>query len=386
VRLDHAVQLLSGARAAVAGLDGLVERADSPLRGRRETAAAARVAEREHRLADLDLAGVGHRDGLQVGRANELQQRHVVGGVVAEDLRGVGLAGGHERGGHAGRLVDDVVVGEHEAARGDHHAGALGGRAAVLELGGDVDDARVDLFRDRVGVEGARAGVGASGTACVGAAVGPVAVAEGRERVLVPVAEGVGLRPVPVERGDRGGGAAARVVERDGGARAGGGREHRDGHIGQRAAETGPGRRWRGAVPAPRILPVARLAVAAVPGLSVPGLPVSRLSVAGLPVARRWVSGRRVTALPVPGAVAEGDRVVVLVGLAAPGRAVTGRAAGVLVIRIRRRDPGTHVLRWLPAAVLVITTVVVVHLSRLHKNSVWVPARRRRTSVPAVTI
>ncbi len=56
IGLEHAVQALGRVGALIAGLDRLVERLDGALRGRRQAAPAAGVAEREHRLADLGLA------------------------------------------------------------------------------------------------------------------------------------------------------------------------------------------------------------------------------------------------------------------------------------------------------------------------------------------
>src|SRR5262249_9722257 len=75
----------------------------------------------------------------------------------------------------------------------------------------------------------------------------------------------------------------------------------------------------------------------------------------------------------------EGDRVVVA------GRVVgAGHAAGVrnavgscCAIGIGRGCPRADVLRWLPAALLLATVVLVLHLSRLHRSSV------RRMSSPA---
>ena len=85
---------------------------------------------------------------VQPGRALQLEHRDVVGLVVADDLRRVGLAvadvGDLDRRG----AVDHVVVGQHLTGRGQDHPGAGRLGALVAERGHDVDQARVDPGRD----------------------------------------------------------------------------------------------------------------------------------------------------------------------------------------------------------------------------------------------
>src|SRR5260370_123373 len=115
VGLQHAVQGLTRPGPAVAGLDGAVLRVDDALGGGREAAPALGVADRENRVAELDLAGVADADRLQAGGALQAQQGDVVARVVAHQVGLVRLAGGHQGHRDAGGLVDHVVVREHEA-------------------------------------------------------------------------------------------------------------------------------------------------------------------------------------------------------------------------------------------------------------------------------
>ncbi len=225
------------------------------------------------------------------------------------------------------------------------------------------------------------------------AAAGERAGAVAAERVLLAAAAawaGVG-------RG-LGGRRGCRVVQGDRGARADARGERGYGDVGEDAAEARVGRRRRrGTVAAPGAAgPAAPGAVAAlrrlpVTRLPVPGLPVTRLLIAWLPVSLvaavrsvpvrpvlgisgLGVSGLRRPRLPGCGVLrlpaevvgAERDRVTGIGRAAGAGRAVTGSPGGA---------PGTgggcpraDVLRWLPAALLLATAVVVSHLSRLHRE------------------
>jgi hypothetical protein len=87
---------------------------------------------------------------------------------------------------------------------------------------------------------------------------------------------------------------------------------------------------------------VSRLAV---PGLPVPGLPVPGLPVPGLPVALLAVAGLPGFGLSVAGLTR-------LLRVTIPG------------LRLAERDRVVR-LRWLRVSLLVLTVVVVVHVSRL---------------------
>jgi len=91
------------------------------------------------------------------------------------------LAGGHDPRGQAGAALDDVVVGQHQAGRGDDHAGGGGRAALVLQVAGDVDDAGLDRGPHRL-----------LGGAADVAAPGCLAAAAGREGAgLAAVADGL---------------------------------------------------------------------------------------------------------------------------------------------------------------------------------------------------
>ena len=117
-----------------------------------------------------------------------LEQGDVVGRVVAENAGRIAAARRHQRHRDAGRLVDDVVVGQHEAVRGvDDEAGALRRLLQVLQVGGHVDDARLDLLVDglvvqgyplvRRGVPGVPAAPGPDDMTCCVATVAPMPAA-----------------------------------------------------------------------------------------------------------------------------------------------------------------------------------------------------------------
>ncbi len=91
--------------------------------------------------ADRDVRGVADLDRLEPGRVWQLEQGHVVGPVVAEDLRLVTAARRYRRDRHAGGAIDDVVVGQHQPGGGvDDEARALRRFVQILQVGVDVDD------------------------------------------------------------------------------------------------------------------------------------------------------------------------------------------------------------------------------------------------------
>ena len=169
VHLDEAADGLDVDAALVAGGDRLVERADVAGGHGGGGVASERVAQRDDRLSDGDRRRVADADGVEGASAVDLDERDVLGEVVADHVRVVGAPGAGQLDLDAGLAVDDVVVGEHLARRGDHHAGARGA-AATAQGDVDVDDARSDLGRDSAGV-GRR---GRAGGATPGAVPGQV--------------------------------------------------------------------------------------------------------------------------------------------------------------------------------------------------------------------
>ena len=260
---------------------------------------------------------------------------------------------------------------------------------ASLYLRSEVTSTRPGstLVGQRGRVQRARAGVGAAGAGVAGAAGAGVAVARGQaaETVSGAVSGAAVARAalagaaVSGAGGDRGRGAGG-VVERDGGARAGAGRDHRDRQVGERPAEAGSGRR----VAARRTRPTGpgRNRAARSRGLRRsqrrrrnPGPPdrdpVGRRTRADRP-ATRWVAGaaRRVPlgSLAVDGAA---DRTLTsVVGGAAAERDRVAAALGVVFPGTGRGEPGAHVLRWLPAALLRHAVLFVVHLLAFTMTSV----------------
>src|SRR6266536_627159 len=108
---------------------------------------AEKVPDGHNRVAERHLGGVADRSGLQARRALKLQQRDIFCLVGAKRPRGECLAPAIDLRGHVRRAVDDVVVGQHQAGRADHNAGALSCRVLVLQLRRDVGHRR----RHRVG-------------------------------------------------------------------------------------------------------------------------------------------------------------------------------------------------------------------------------------------
>ena len=138
-------QLLGRARARVAGGDRPLQVRDRPAGHGRQAAGAARVPERHDGVAEPDLVRVTGRDGLQPRRPFQPQQRDVLRVVGADHLGGVLAPVGDQLRGHPGRSLDDVVVGQHQAVGGQHHAGALEDLLLVVDEGGDVHEAGLDL-------------------------------------------------------------------------------------------------------------------------------------------------------------------------------------------------------------------------------------------------
>src|SRR5205807_489249 len=131
---------------------------DLALRDGGRAALPERVADGDDRVADLEVRGVGERDGRQArDTAVDLQERDVVGGRNADYVRAVVARSPSDRDRDADGAVDDVVVGEHLARRGDDHPGAGRGAIAVRRLDDrvDVDYCGVDFGRDGRRVDGA---------------------------------------------------------------------------------------------------------------------------------------------------------------------------------------------------------------------------------------
>ena len=131
-----------------------------PGRDRGSAAHAARVAERHHAVPGADRGGVPGRGGGQPGRAGKLEHRDVVRLVIADHGRRVGLAVANVGDADRGRAVDHVVIGEDLAVRGQHDAGAKGGRLLIAKRGLHVHEARVhpagDLRRGQRCLRGRR--------------------------------------------------------------------------------------------------------------------------------------------------------------------------------------------------------------------------------------
>ena len=130
---DHLPGGVEQRTARVAGVDrriGLQHVVDREAVGRRYLALqrgddagregafeVERVADREHRIADLDRARVTERERVQrqaVG--GDAQNREIVGGILADHL-GVDRLPFFEAHGDLDRVLDDVVVGEDRAVR-----------------------------------------------------------------------------------------------------------------------------------------------------------------------------------------------------------------------------------------------------------------------------
>ena len=113
---------------------------------------APRVADGRDVVADVDAGGVGTHD-RQPGGVLQLEDRDVLGGVVAEHLGVVRRPG--SRHGHldVGGALDDVVVGDHEPVAADHDAGARGLARAEADLARDRHQAGRLLGRRLGGVE-----------------------------------------------------------------------------------------------------------------------------------------------------------------------------------------------------------------------------------------
>jgi hypothetical protein len=153
VDLDQAVQRLGVRAIVVGGGDRLIERNDRARRRGRCAASPQGVPEGEDGIADGELTDVTGCHGGQTRHAVDLEQSHVVGGVVAEDAGGVRRALAVDLDTDVGGAVDHVVVGQDLPRRGEHHPGP--GRRPVRQGGVDVDDGRIDLRGDGGDVEAA---------------------------------------------------------------------------------------------------------------------------------------------------------------------------------------------------------------------------------------
>ena len=129
------------------GVDLAVQRADA-AGGHGKRQFTQWVADGDDLLAHGQLVGVADRYCLQAAGL-DLQQRHIVHGVRADDLRLVFLSV-IELDGHGGRVLHDVVVGHDVAVLGEDKAAAgYAGRRRLspdvgCDLGGDTD-ARVHV-------------------------------------------------------------------------------------------------------------------------------------------------------------------------------------------------------------------------------------------------
>ena len=118
------------------------ERRDDPLRHR--LADAERIADREDEIADLDRVGIAELEHRELLVALDLEHRQIRAGIAQHDL-GFEFPPIRERDLHFRHALDDVMVGDDEAARIDDHARAerLGG-ARVLALRAE------ELAKDRI--------------------------------------------------------------------------------------------------------------------------------------------------------------------------------------------------------------------------------------------
>src|SRR5262249_47881333 len=89
-----------------------------------------------------------NRDGLQVGGTGQLQDCDVFARVVTGHTSPVGPAVANVGDADGGGTVNDVIVGEHLAIGGEHHAGASGSRLAVADRDIDVHQPRVNAGGD----------------------------------------------------------------------------------------------------------------------------------------------------------------------------------------------------------------------------------------------
>jgi hypothetical protein len=126
------------------GTDGTAQGVDH-ARGGRHAALPLRVTEGEDWHADGYPAGVAEGGDRQVRDSLKLKQGDVLGGVVAQDSRGIGPAGVDERGLHAGRADDVIIAGEDETIGGQHDARVDGHFVAVRQVGPEVDQAWRDF-------------------------------------------------------------------------------------------------------------------------------------------------------------------------------------------------------------------------------------------------
>ena len=121
--------------------------------------ASARVAERDHRLADGD--GVVGMDRVEAGDAVDLEEGDVLGDVVAEHVRRVALPGATDLDAHAAGVLDDVVVGQDLTGRPDDHPGAGGLTLTAGQRRVDDGHRRVDRRFDGADVQAATRALGA---------------------------------------------------------------------------------------------------------------------------------------------------------------------------------------------------------------------------------
>ena len=99
-------------------------------------------------IVDDDVVGLADRDGVEIGDTFDLDERDVVGDVVADHLRGVALTVATDLDADGLGVLDHVVVGEHLAGARDHHAGAGALSGTSVQRGRDVDETGLHLAGD----------------------------------------------------------------------------------------------------------------------------------------------------------------------------------------------------------------------------------------------
>ena len=156
VDLDHAGELLGVGAGLVGGGDALVERDDRAGRRRsgcrrcRRRCRPRSPRRRPARRAESTASRCAARTRRTAAARRRRRSASVPTTVAVYDR--AGADDGH---GDLGGAVDHVVVGEDLTVRGEHDAGAGGLALAVVDHGGDVDDA------DRLGRGGLAGGAGA---------------------------------------------------------------------------------------------------------------------------------------------------------------------------------------------------------------------------------
>ena len=111
------------------------------------------IADREHDVADLQVVGIGKIErGEFLPSVLHLQHRQIGAAVLQHDL-GLELALVGKRDFHLVGALDDVVVGDDEAGRIDHHARSQRALHLLRLLAGHAEEAAEDrVVQQRVAV------------------------------------------------------------------------------------------------------------------------------------------------------------------------------------------------------------------------------------------